>query len=1699
MSEQEVKFTEEGLKESIKNGDIETIEKFVSLSGEDILSQLGVDGQYDDLLDAAVDTGNLKMVKTLLKRSNLIQASMDNFIDGLDENDSDEIKDELRKFAGLERRSNLQTYKGKWNEWQAGLKKAKENSYDDLVEKLENRMQFENDRRLEMEGKRPEGTSENRWFLNENSWTLNGKGGLEYPMYGQNNAETIREELEQAGIEVEETHYNDKKTNSSTDYRIRVDKKDKEKLKEFLEQKRQEKEDLEAIISGHEEEESSNDTNENVVFIDPTPQKESTETWVVPPVVKEETIKKQKEEESVKVFDVPADTKDAQVEQKQGEKDMSTNKTDYYYADPERETADYLAEHTSPDVKTAEKVNPVENNIEQPEDAAENPQAKIAVNDEQPKTDNLQTAVRNTFRDLNNLDAHMPVGQVLARLEDVEFKENETQKKELFDEIKRQYQLKRENPDYKVQGLNGRINSTDMLKFAQHIDNVIDDGEPDNIDYTQGHTEKIRSLATLDRHLQISEVLARLEDVAAKTQDPNEQALLDLVREGYEEKRKSPENDLSGLNSFVDSTAALNLAKRIDLAIDDGEIENVDCLIMDTVQVNDSENDLSASENSLLTVQEKAVVDAYHQKRTYNALTAEEQQIWRSLGRKVEEATSAEDVLKIVGADYSVGKNGMLKVHGHLPLGHLDLKKLPNMSDVVVEGNFACHDNQISNLEGAPGIVLGNVFAGDNPELESLEGKPRYIGGHFNVDNCPKLPSEALSELSNDLTREIRRPAPFSKDEEEVRMAPPERPEIEGEEEEVIRRLIKSTRPEIEGEEDLEVRRPGVSERYDEAEATDLEGRPDSWKLPEGAMKKGPGFEGNWEQGPDMSFKLTGVWKGSFKPYVRPYYFNPNVLTDEEKHRAMKMLTLRGIYPEHEMATEDMHTSLNPIREGDAVWVIRDKEQIKKLKDFWKAGRKNRDIAFGIDLYTPTSKEGTKPKKTKDSWKDGGARKDLWKGVKGAGKELWEGVKGAGGIVGDQLKDVFVPLNTALDKFNKDVFDQSFNNPEELGSQMLMSMLAFPFNFLDAYLQLKANKYADLGTGKKDKEDKTSASSGLSGGKERQAKALQEFMKKMIEKDPELFGEMAEKGVLGPKTEAMNQEQKTQNAQQILMQPENQALMKRLKGVFAGVAKENPELLQGIYPADYKGPVTPEVLLNHVMGWDKTSETNADRTVVPPTADRTVVPPTGPALSPEMQAIMQQMQLLTAEIQGLREEVGQLRQENAQLKEQMNQLQTENAQLKTENAQLRAELESYRSGKVKPEVISEAEQPKTAAEDVKPIEQNKKEFSFPDLNKLGSLNNLNETMARNIMDDDVPGFKETASMTPEQLAQSPKAQFFNKVRSAYSTGEKPAGLNDLIQTSEQAGWAEELAHAVENDNGNNVPRITKDLIVTSKSEVEKTEISKTPETVVQTPVVDATKTEPAKTEVETPSQSAPVKEVKSVDVAEPKKDQLTPSEEKQAVVASEDSKPNQMTPAQVKEMIRDFFQELEKNGYSLQKADVVVQKVASAEIKTKTSKKKEQVQKKQETAKKLVEKTEKLSEQKDTLTKAQREFVQSHLGLQGIDLNKKQDGFVYKDDGQELSDHAIKQVVGHETKGKYATKTGLIELFQKLHTLDKEVAAKYGFEFKEVKVAQATVQRSRKSSAVQKTQTSKTTAEKSSTSQNVSGQMMDKFLKSSMR
>jgi len=48
----------------------------------------------------------------------------------------------------------------------------------------------------------------------------------------------------------------------------------------------------------------------------------------------------------------------------------------------------------------------------------------------------------------------------------------------------------------------------------------------------------------------------------------------------------------------------------------------------------------------------------------------------------------------------------------------------------VVEGDFNCHNNQLTTLEGAPHEVGGN-FDCDNNQLTTLEGAPRKVGDIF--------------------------------------------------------------------------------------------------------------------------------------------------------------------------------------------------------------------------------------------------------------------------------------------------------------------------------------------------------------------------------------------------------------------------------------------------------------------------------------------------------------------------------------------------------------------------------------------------------------------------------------------------------------------------------------------------------------------------------------------------------------------------------------------------------------------------------------------------------------------------------------------------------------------------------------------------------------------------------------------------------
>ena len=69
-------------------------------------------------------------------------------------------------------------------------------------------------------------------------------------------------------------------------------------------------------------------------------------------------------------------------------------------------------------------------------------------------------------------------------------------------------------------------------------------------------------------------------------------------------------------------------------------------------------------------------------------------------------------------------------VHGDLDLSNMDLTMLPDMSNVIVQGNFSCRANQLTSLQGAPQSVGGKFDCREN-QLTSLQGVPQSVGGNF--------------------------------------------------------------------------------------------------------------------------------------------------------------------------------------------------------------------------------------------------------------------------------------------------------------------------------------------------------------------------------------------------------------------------------------------------------------------------------------------------------------------------------------------------------------------------------------------------------------------------------------------------------------------------------------------------------------------------------------------------------------------------------------------------------------------------------------------------------------------------------------------------------------------------------------------------------------------------------------------------------
>ena len=85
------------------------------------------------------------------------------------------------------------------------------------------------------------------------------------------------------------------------------------------------------------------------------------------------------------------------------------------------------------------------------------------------------------------------------------------------------------------------------------------------------------------------------------------------------------------------------------------------------------------------------------------------------------------------GFEHILAPKGVI-VNGNLKLSHKGLKKLPNLSEFIIKGNFWCDGNELTSLEGAPKHVERD-FDCSNNHLTSLDYAPQNVGGSYDCSN----------------------------------------------------------------------------------------------------------------------------------------------------------------------------------------------------------------------------------------------------------------------------------------------------------------------------------------------------------------------------------------------------------------------------------------------------------------------------------------------------------------------------------------------------------------------------------------------------------------------------------------------------------------------------------------------------------------------------------------------------------------------------------------------------------------------------------------------------------------------------------------------------------------------------------------------------------------------------------------------------
>ena len=92
--------------------------------------------------------------------------------------------------------------------------------------------------------------------------------------------------------------------------------------------------------------------------------------------------------------------------------------------------------------------------------------------------------------------------------------------------------------------------------------------------------------------------------------------------------------------------------------------------------------------------------------------------------------TEAEQALLDWDIDYTKRDDGVIIVEGDIHIPRKGLTKLPDLSKVIVKGDFWCHENKLTSLEGCPAFI-GKSFCCSNNQLTSLKGAPVTVNGSF--------------------------------------------------------------------------------------------------------------------------------------------------------------------------------------------------------------------------------------------------------------------------------------------------------------------------------------------------------------------------------------------------------------------------------------------------------------------------------------------------------------------------------------------------------------------------------------------------------------------------------------------------------------------------------------------------------------------------------------------------------------------------------------------------------------------------------------------------------------------------------------------------------------------------------------------------------------------------------------------------------